>query len=166
MPRDRKGGAGSGVRKPPESRAPNRWIVLLPVLVVLVQNLPCIDLGYFWDDFYFLSFQNHGGIWARLLPEAQAAFYRPIPLGVYFKMLSLLDPRNGALGHLLSLAALAGTVVLLVTLVSRLCGPRAGLFSGLLFAMKRSLTRGVFAGSQPPFLRSPRISVMLRSLAA
>jgi len=134
MPRDRKGGAGAGVRKSPESRAPNRWIVLLPVLVVLVQNLPCIGLGYFWDDFYFLSFQDHGGFRAHLLPEAQGTFYRPIPLGVYFKILALLDPRNGALGHLLNLVALVGTVVLLVTLVSRLCGPRAGLFSGLLFA--------------------------------
>ena len=134
MQKDRKGGAGAGVPKPPESRAPHRWIVLLPVLVVLVLNLPCIDLGYFWDDFYFLSFQDHGGFRAHLLPEAQAAFYRPIPLGVYFKILALLDPRNGALGHLLNLAALVGTVVLLVRLVSRLCGPRAGLFSGLLFA--------------------------------
>ena len=153
MPRDRKGGAGAGVRKPPESRAPHRWIVLLPVLLVLVLNLPCIDLGYFWDDFYFLSFQDHGGLRAHLLPAAQGTFYRPIPLGVYFKILALLDPRNGALGHLLNLAALVGTVVLLVTLVSRLCGPRAGLFSGLLFASYGNVPGPVawISGSQDLF---------------
>src|SRR6266850_2493925 len=153
MPRDRKGGAGAGVRKPPESRAPHRWIVLLPVLLVLVLNLPCIDLGYFWDDFYCLSFQDHGGLRAHLLPAAQGTFYRPIPLGVYFKILALLDPRNGALGHLLNLAALVGTVVLLVTLVSRLCGPRAGLFSGLLFASYGNVPGPVawISGSQDLF---------------
>jgi hypothetical protein len=38
------------------------------------------------------------------------------------------------LGHVLNLAALVGALVLLVNLVSRLRGPRAGLFSGLIFA--------------------------------
>jgi hypothetical protein len=98
-----------------------------------VLNLPCLGLGYFWDDFYFLSFGGHGGPW-HLLPESQGTFYRPIPLGVYFRILHLLDPASGVLGHVLNLVALAGALVLLVILVSRLCGPRAGLFSGLIFA--------------------------------
>jgi hypothetical protein len=121
-------------RPAPESRAPNRWMVLLPALLVVVLNLPCLDLGYVWDDFYFLTFRGHGDVWANLLPVPHAAFYRPIPLGIYFKILRFLDPSNGLLGHLLNLAALVGVVVLLVSLISRLCGPRAGLFSGLLFA--------------------------------
>jgi len=115
-------------------RAPSHWLPLLPVLVVVALNLPCLGLGYLWDDFYFLSLRGPGGVWAHLLPDPHGTFYRPIPLGVYFRILRLLDPVSGVLGHVLNLAALAGTVVLLVTLVSRLCGPRAGLFSGLIFA--------------------------------
>jgi hypothetical protein len=101
---------------------------------VVVLNLPCLPLGYFWDDFFFLSFPGHAGVWPHLLPDPQGTFYRPIPLGVYFGFLRLLDPVNGILGHVLNLVALLGAVVLLVILVSRLCGPRAGLFSGLIFA--------------------------------
>jgi hypothetical protein len=123
-------------RDRPSSAAPSlsRWVVLLPALVAVVLNLPGLGLGYFWDDFYFLSFNGHGDVWANLLPDAHATFYRPISLGVYFKVLRFLDPANGVLGHVLNLAALVGVVILLVLLVSRLCGPRAGLFSGLIFA--------------------------------
>lgn len=98
-------------------------------------NLPNLFLGYFWDDFYFLTFKGTGNVWANLLPDAGAAFYRPIPLGIYFKLLRFLDPVNGFLGHLVNLAALVLVVVLLVALVTRLAGPRAGLYSGLFFAL-------------------------------
>ena len=132
--REAKGRPEAGGRQPAEPRSPGRWTSLLPVLVALVLNVPSLGLGYFWDDFYFLSFKEHGGAWAHLFPEPQGTFYRPIPLGLYFKLLAILDPRNGAPAHLLNLAALCVAIVLLVTLVSRLYGPRAGLFSGLLFA--------------------------------
>jgi len=117
-----------------EPRAPDNRILLLPALVAVVLHLPCLRLGYFWDDFYFLLSQGHGGAWAHLLPDPQRTFYRPIPLGLYFGFLRVLDPVSGVLGHALNLAALVVTVLLLVTLVSRLCGQRAGLFSGLIFA--------------------------------
>src|SRR5688572_26025876 len=113
---------------------PNRWTILLPVLVVVVLSLPCLDLGYFWDDFHFLTLEGEGPVPEHLLPDPQATFYRPIPLGLYFKVLAALDPRHGVLGHVLNLAVLAGVVALLVTLVTRLCGVRAGLYSGLIFA--------------------------------
>jgi len=128
----RRGKQPSG-RPAPEPRTPGRWVLLLPPLVAIVLSLPSFGLGYFWDDFYFLSFGRHGSLW-QLLPEPQGTFYRPIPLGIYFRILHLLDPVSGLLGHILNLAALAGAVVLLVILVSRLCGPRAGLLSGLVFA--------------------------------
>jgi hypothetical protein len=134
MARDRRRRKQASDHPAPEPRAPHGWILLLPVLVVVVLNLPCLTLGYFWDDFYFLSLHGHGALWARFLPDPHAAFYRPIPLGIYFGVLRLLDPVNGVLGHVLNLAALVGAVALLVTLVSRLCGPRAGLLSGLIFA--------------------------------
>jgi hypothetical protein len=99
--------------------------------VAVVLNVPCLGLGYIWDDFVFLSSDETG---ARLLPDPQATFYRPIPLGLYFGALHSLDPSNGALGHVLNLAALVGVVVLLVLLVSSLCGRSAGMLAGLLFA--------------------------------
>ena len=133
MPRESRRGKQPGSRPAPEPRIRGRWVLLLPVLVAVVLSLPSIGLGYFWDDFYFLSFRSHGSLW-HLLPEPQGTFYRPIPLGIYFLILHLVDPASGVLGHLLNLAALAGVVVLLVILVSRLCGPRAGLLSGLVFA--------------------------------
>ena len=134
MPRERRRRKKAGDRQGSAPRAPDRWTVLLPVLVVVVLNLPCLGLGYFWDDFYLLTFRGHGDFPAYLLPDPHGTFYRPIPLGIYFPILRLLDPQSGALGHVLNLAALVGAVVLLVSLVSRLCGPRAGLFSGLIFA--------------------------------
>ena len=134
MPRDRGRPKKAMDRPAPEPRAPKGWTLLLPAAVLVVLNLPCIGLGYFWDDFYFLTFEGHGGFWAGLLPVKDAAFYRPIPLGIYFKVLRFLDPASGLLGHLLNLAALVLVVILLVIIVTRLCGPRAGLFSGLVFA--------------------------------
>jgi len=97
----------------------------------VVLSVPCLGLGYIWDDFVFLTSHESG---ARLLPDPQATFYRPIPLGLYFGVLYFLDPSNGALGLVLNLAALVGVIVLLVLLVSSLCGRRAGLLAGLLFA--------------------------------
>lgn len=119
------------------SHAPPRggpWSALLPGAVVVLLNIPSLFLGYFWDDFYFLTFKGTGDVWANLLPDPGAAFYRPLPLGIYFKLLRFLDPTSGVLGHLLNLAALVGVVVLLSSLVTRLAGLRAGLFAGLVFA--------------------------------
>ncbi|HET9950949.1 MAG TPA: hypothetical protein VFS09_04050 [Candidatus Eisenbacteria bacterium] len=111
------------------------WLFAIPILVGVVLNLPALRLGYFWDDFYFLTFRGgQGNLFAFLLPDAHADFYRPIPLGVYFKLLRFLDPVHGVLAHALNLAALAASIALLVALVSRLAGPRAGFLSGLIFA--------------------------------
>ena len=118
-------------RQASRPRAPADWFILFPALVVVVLCAPCIGLGYIWDDFVFLSSHEMG---ARLLPDPQATFYRPIPLGLYFGALHSLDPSNGALGHVLNLAALVGVIALLVLLVSSLCGRRAGMLAGLLFA--------------------------------
>lgn len=108
--------------------------MLLPILVVVVLNVPSLGLGYFWDDFYFLTFKGTGDVFANLVPNPHAEFYRPIPLGIYFKLLRFLDPASGVLGHFLNLTALCGIVVLLMALASRLSGPRAGLFAALIFA--------------------------------
>jgi hypothetical protein len=115
-------------------RALTWWTSLLPVLVAVVLCLPDLRLGYIWDDYYFLTFRGEGDYRIYLLPDAHAAFYRPIPQGLYFILLGLLDPGEGALGHVLNLAMLGAAIALMVSLVTRLAGPRAGLLSGLVLA--------------------------------
>src|SRR5438093_5947217 len=88
------------------------WTVLVPVLITFVLNLPSLGLGYFWDDFYFLSSQGQGVSRNYLLPDPHTAFYRPLSQGVYFALLRFADPTSGILGHVLNLAVLAGTVAL------------------------------------------------------
>jgi len=132
--RPRRRGKRETISQAPRAAAAQRWAVLLPVSLVVVLNIPSLVLGYFWDDFYFLSSRGQGGFRNYLLPDAHTAFYRPIPQGIYFGLLRLVDPTSGALGHVVNLCALAGAVALLVALVSRLGGPRAGLYSGIVFA--------------------------------
>src|SRR5712664_557186 len=132
MPRDARRRTSGGREPTPPTAKPRiatGWTLLVPTLVAAILNLPNLGLGYFWDDFYFLTSRGQGGFQNYLLPDPRAAFYRPIPQGAYFALLRLADPTSGILGHVLNLAALAGVVALLVLLVSRLSGPRAGLFS-------------------------------------
>jgi hypothetical protein len=102
--------------------------------VAIVLCLPCLGLGYFWDDYYFLTSLGRWDPWTYLLPQTWDMFYRPIPQGLYFLLLRFADPSGGTLGHLLNLAVLAGVVALVVVLVSRLTSPRAGAISGLVLA--------------------------------
>src|SRR6267154_5543249 len=125
---------GKGASTPSKAKVTAGWITLFPVLLIVILNLPNLGLGYFWDDYYFLTSRGEGGFRNYLLPDPHTAFYRPIPQGVYFGFLRLVDPSGGVVGHLVNLAVLALAIVLLVGLVRRLCGPRAGLFSGIIFA--------------------------------
>jgi hypothetical protein len=131
MPKNRTRPVQARGRQTSESRAPDGWFLLFPALVAVILNIPSLSLGYLWDDFYFLT--SHDAQ-AHLLPDSGATFYRPIPLGLYFRALHFLDPAGGTLGHVLNLAAVVGVVILLVLLVSDLCGRRAGFLAGLLFA--------------------------------
>lgn len=119
-------------RSEPEARgtgaAAPSWAALPPVLLLILLQFPILRLGYFWDDFYFLTFHGKG----LLFPDPH--FFRPIPLGLYFNLLRFLDPMNGHVAHLLNLALLSVAVLLFVKLASDLAGPRAGLFAGIVFA--------------------------------
>ena len=120
---------------PPRARpALEAWSPLLPALVAVVLSIPCLSLGYFWDDYYFLTFRGSGDPRAYLLPDPAAAFYRPISQGLYFLFLRVVDPSTGTLAHILNLATLASAVTILTLLVTRLAGRRAGLCSGLFLA--------------------------------
>jgi hypothetical protein len=110
------------------------WTHLLPVSVAGILCLPCLSLGYFWDDYYFLTGGERGDYRAYFLPDPHAAFYRPIPQGFHFLLLRLLDPVNGGFAHVLNLAILACAIALVTQLVAELSGWRAGLLSGLVLA--------------------------------
>jgi len=107
---------------------------MLAAAAAVILCLPCTGLGYFWDDYYFLTFKGTGDPLVYLLPDPSASFYRPIPQSLYFLALLALDPVSGILGHLVNLAALVLSVILLTSLVSKLAGRQAGLVAGIYFA--------------------------------
>lgn len=103
-------------------------------LVLAVLCAPRLNLGYFWDDYIFLT-SGRADPLSFLLPHpALTIFYRPISMGLYFLALVALGPAGATLGHLLNLALLAGCVLLLSSLVSSIAGRRAGLYAGFAFA--------------------------------
>lgn len=112
----------------------SRWALFLPGVVAVILCLPCLPLGYLWDDYYFLTLRATGDYRSYLWPDPQAAFYRPISQGVYFLFLRAVDPYSGIVGHVLNLLVLVSAVTLLATLVARLAGRRAGIISGFLLA--------------------------------
>lgn len=115
--------------------APATTRSFIPPALLVVALCACrIALGYFWDDYRFLTFQGTGDPRVFLLPDRAAAFYRPISQSLYFLLLGWLDPSSGFLGHLLNLVVLAATAALFTSLVSKLAGPRTGLIAGLAFA--------------------------------
>ena len=133
-PSSRESISGVVARFPSAAAISKAVTYLTPCLVAAVVCLPCLSLGYFWDDYYFLTSQGQGHASAYLLPRAGESFYRPIPQGLYFMLLRSLDPTNGSLAHVLNLAALLGAVALMVALVWRVSGRRAGVISGIVFA--------------------------------
>lgn len=107
--------------------------VLLPVLVTVLLAAPGLVFDYFWDDFFFLT-RAQGSAAAYLIPNSAESFWRPIPQGLYFRLLLALGPAGALAGHLLNLVALALCAALVARLAARLAGPRVGLLAGLVFA--------------------------------
>ncbi len=134
MTRKRKPGRPAGERPVRPRRHLLAWTLVVPIIVAVLLCIPCLGLGYFWDDYPFLTFDGRGDFRKYLLPSPDLTFYRPISQGLYFFLLRLVALGSGLVGHIMNLALLVGAVGLLVAFVSRLAGKRAGLFSGLLFA--------------------------------
>ncbi|MGE5176302.1 MAG: hypothetical protein ACM3JJ_07975 [Hyphomicrobiales bacterium] len=103
------------------------WIA---VLLGVVLAAPGLGLGYFWDNFHFLT-RAAVDPTAFLLPQAGATFYRPITQGLVFLFLQALGPAGAFAGHLLNLALFALAIALTVRAVARLAGERAGVLAGL-----------------------------------
>jgi len=72
---------------------------LLPVAIAVCLCIPRLTLGYFWDDYTFLSNVQRGSL-VDFLPFPQAVFYRPLSRGVSFLLLFLLGPVGNIAGHL------------------------------------------------------------------
>jgi hypothetical protein len=103
-------------------------------LVLVILCLPRVGLGYFWDDYIFLT-SGRANPLAFVLPNpTQTIFYRPISMGLYFLGLGALGPWGAAVGHLLNLGLLLACVLLLSSLVSKVAGTWAGLVAGFAFA--------------------------------
>ena len=110
------------------------WLTLVFLTAVLVLLCaPRLGLGYFWDDYIFLTSARQNPL-AFVLPNPTTIFYRPISMGIYFLPLVLLGSSGAIVGHVLNLLLLAACVLLLASLASKVAGPRAGLLAGFAFA--------------------------------
>lgn len=124
--------------QPRRPRSFFRPAALLPVLVAALLAAPGLSFDYFWDDFFFLT-RAQGSPWGYLSPGPGEAFWRPIPQGLYFRLLLALGPAGGLAGHLLNLALLGVAAALVASLASRLVNARAGLLAGLVFAASSAI---------------------------
>ncbi|MGH7680433.1 MAG: hypothetical protein ACRENN_00430 [Candidatus Eiseniibacteriota bacterium] len=121
-------------RRPRPAPGPSLPPWLPPALLVIALGACRLGLGYFWDDYRFLTFQGTGDPRVFLLPDPAAAFYRPIPQSLYYLLLGWIDPVSGLLGHIVNLGVLAATAALFTSLVAKLAGPRVGVITGLSLA--------------------------------
>jgi hypothetical protein len=113
--------------------SPKARDLVLPSLVAVLLTIPCLGLGYFWDDFAFLTRVQSDPL-AAVRYQPGTAFYRPISQGLYFLALTPLHSAGAVVAHALNLVLLVGSVCLLVSLVARVAGRRSGLLAGLIFA--------------------------------
>jgi hypothetical protein len=113
--------------------AGRRWTLLAPALAAIALAWPMLRLGYFWDDYYFLTRAQHG-LRACLAYVEGAAFYRPLTQGLYFLPLAGAGDAGALASHLANLAMLAVSAWLLAVVIARHAGTRAGLLAGLLLA--------------------------------
>lgn len=92
-----------------------------------------LRLGYFWDDYYFLTRAQHG-LAACLAYVQGAAFYRPLTQGLYYLPLAGAGDAGALASHLANLVMLAMSAWLLAVVIARHAGMRAGVLAGMLFA--------------------------------
>ncbi|RPJ32762.1 MAG: hypothetical protein EHM35_11190, partial [Planctomycetaceae bacterium] len=131
-----RGGVPSSETANPAARPtlPSLLIDAIPaILVAVLLALPSLRLGYFWDDFTFLTRVQSDPIGA-LGHFPGSLFYRPISQGLYFWPLVFLGESGPVVANLLNVSLLAAAICLLVTLSTRLGGTNAGLIAGLAYA--------------------------------
>ncbi len=107
-------------------------VAAAPVLMAAVLCMPCLSLGYFWDDFIFLDRVRTNPI--SSLGPLHGAFYRPLSQALYYWPLAWLGSSGAPVAHAINLILAAICILLLVSLVTDLAGERAGAAAGLVFA--------------------------------
>jgi hypothetical protein len=130
----RSAAAGSIPRADARGTGLAAWAaVILPALVAIVLCLQRVGLGYFWDDYVFLTDARSNAL-SNLLPVPGYPFYRPIPRWALVHLLLPLGTGGALAAHLVNLALFALSCSLLAWLARSLAGPAAGLLAGLAFA--------------------------------
>ena len=92
-----------------------------------------MGLGYFWDDYIFLT-SAQASPFSFLLPNPTTIYFRPISMGLYFLALLPLGSFGSIVGHVLNLILLAISIVLVELLAEKAVGKGASLFAGLTYA--------------------------------
>ena len=110
-----------------------RWALAAPAVVAIALSWPLVGLGYFWDDYFFLT-RAQRGLAACVEYVKGAAFWRPLTQGLYFYPLAHAGDTGALVAHLVNLGLLAASAWLLARLVARHAGTRAGILAGLFFA--------------------------------
>ena len=122
---------GSRVARP--TPTVRRLALLCAALAGVVLCAPRLELGYFWDDYIFLT-AAHADPATFLLPNATTIFYRPISMGLTFLLLDRMGPWGSIGGHVLNLALAVAAILLVGSLARRVAGFRAGLVAAFAYA--------------------------------
>ena len=110
-----------------------RLALLCAALAGIVLCAPRLELGYFWDDYIFLTAARTEPT-TFLLPNETTIFYRPISMGLTFLFLDRLGPWGSVAGHVLNLVLVVSAILLVGNLVRRVAGFRAGLVAAFAYA--------------------------------
>lgn len=129
----RSGAGHQGVSETSAERAAEVVAVVLPVLVMLSLGLWRLDRGGMWRDeaaTYQVARRSVPQIW-HMLHHVDAVH------GLYYLLMHfVLGPAPGEVAlRLPSVVGAAATAGLVAHLGVRLCGPRVGLWAGLLYAV-------------------------------
>ena len=114
---------------------PEAAVWLVPALVAAALCVSRLGLGYFWDDYIFLTTRGTGDWAANLRLDPSVFYYRPIPQGLYFLLLRFVDPQSGLAGHVVNLLLLMLCAALVTRWSRKVAGPWTGFLAGLAFAM-------------------------------
>jgi hypothetical protein len=109
-----------------------------PILVALLLSARTLGWGFLWDDYDFLGRVASLKL-TDLLPVSDVVFYRPISRELYFWGIQHILGGSQIVAHFVNAAVVSTIIVLLVSFVGRLAGPRAAFLSGLFFACSAPL---------------------------
>ena len=104
-----------------------------PILLALVLSASTLTSHFLWDDFDFLGRSATLSL-SDLLPSKDVIFYRPLSREVYFWLLYHMGGASPIVAHVASAAIVAGILLMVMSIATRLAGARAGIISALVLA--------------------------------